>query len=224
MSVAVVSRRIGRLPVGSLLWLLARSLLAAGLSALVAWQVSVFVLVLLGSTTLQEAGGVDAIVSLTIAGMVSAAVYAGAAMLLRIEEIRLVGRRGAPPSRCSAAAARSEPEATYHRASGRTSLRLGAGGVTTSVRVEPGHLVVDRYQVGVQVALAPGGCVAGGRATSCWLATSWPYSSRRHRNYPRAPALVEAARAAARVDDHRLMRVLDAHLDGDSCYIGAVVG
>ncbi len=88
VSVAVVSRRIGRLPVGSLLWLLARSLLAAGLSALVAWQVSVFVLVLLGSTTLQEAGGVDAIVSLTIAGMVSAAVYAGAAMLLRIEEIR----------------------------------------------------------------------------------------------------------------------------------------
>ncbi len=84
------------------------------------------------------------------------------------------------------------------------------------MRVEPGHLVVDRYQVGVQVDDNWG--VRGWRARDELLARDVLLTTC-HPNDPRAPALVEAARAAARVDDHRLMRVLDAHLDGDSCYI-----
>ena len=151
VSVAVVSRRIGRLPVGSLLWLLARSLLAAGLSALVAWQVSVFVLVLLGSTTLQEAGGVDAdgVVDHRRHGQRRGVRRRGDAAADRGDPP--VGRRGAPPSRRVQRQRRGlnqKPLTIEPRVEPRLEARRG---VTTSVRVEPGHLVVDQYQVGVQV-------------------------------------------------------------------------
>jgi putative peptidoglycan lipid II flippase len=84
------------------------------------------------------------------------------------------------------------------------------------VRVRPGDLVVGRYLVGVQVDDNWG--VHGWRARDELLGRDILLTTC-NPDDPRADALVAAGRRAAALEDHRVMRVLDAHRDAHLAYL-----
>jgi hypothetical protein len=84
------------------------------------------------------------------------------------------------------------------------------------VRVQPGDHLVGRYRVVVQVDDNWG--VRGWRARDESLDRDVLLTTC-HPNDPRAEPLVQAARSAACLENHHLLRVLDADLDADLGYV-----